>query len=73
MHVKTPSVPKSKVDIRNKFYKKLKNCMVEMVPFSNFVEGTNKKESMENIVSFDKMILKCKSRALEKYCLLGVK
>ena len=76
MHVKTPSVPKSKVDIRNKFYEKMKNCMVEvsdeMVAFSNFVEGTNKKEAMRNIEMFDSMIVKCKAKVIETYCMLGV-
>ena len=76
MRVKTPSVPKSKVDIRNKFYEKMKNSMVqvsdEMVPFSNFVEGTNKKESMKNIVMFNNMIIKCKSKVIESYCMSGV-
>jgi hypothetical protein len=76
MRAKTESVPKSKVDIRNKFYEKMKNCIAqvsdEMVPLSNFVEGTNKNESKRNIVMFDSMIVKCKSRVMESYCMLGV-
>ena len=39
---------------------------------SNFVEGTNKKQTMKNIVLIDKMILKCKSKVIENYCMLGV-
>ena len=66
MRAKTESVPKSKVDIRNKFYEKMKNCIAqvsdEIIPLSNFVEGTNKNESKRNIVMFDSMIVKCKSR-----------
>ena len=38
MRAKTESVPKSKVDIRNKFYEKMKNAIAqvsdEMVPLS---------------------------------------
>ena len=76
MHVKTPSAPKSKVDIRNKFYEKMKNCTVEvsdeMVPSTKFIEGTNKKEAMKNIEMFDSMIFRYKARVIETYCMLGV-
>ena len=69
MHVKTSSVPKSKFDIRIKFYEQIKNDIAqdsdEVVPISNFVEGTNKKEFIKNIVMFDNMIAKCKSRVIE--------
>ena len=76
MHVKTSSVPKSKVDIRNKFYEKMKNCMAqvsdEIIPSTKFIEGTNKKEAMKNIEMFDSIIVKCKAKVIEHYCLLGV-
>ena len=76
MKVKTSPVRDSKDDKRMKFYERLKNSISqdsdEVVPISNFVEETNEKESMKNIVLFDKMILKCKSRVIETYCMLGV-
>ena len=76
MHVKTSSVPKSKVDIRNKFYEKMKNCMAqvsdEMIPSTKFIEGINKKEAMKNIEMFDSIIVKCRAKVIEHYCLLGV-
>ena len=76
MKVKTTPAPVSKDDKRMKLYERMKSSISrdsdEVVPISNFVEGTNKKESMKNIVLFDKMILKCKSRVIETYCMLGV-
>ena len=76
MHVKTSSVTKSKVDIRNKFYEKMKNCMAqvsdEIIPSTKFIEGTNKKEAMKNIEMFDSIIVKCKAKVIEHYCMLGV-
>ena len=74
--VKTTPVRDSKDDRRMKLYQRMKNSIFrnsdEVVSISNFVEGTNKKESMKNIVMFDKMILKCKSKVIETYCMLGV-
>ena len=45
---------------------------MRMVLLSNFVEGTNKNESKKNILMFDSMIVKCQSRVIESYCMLGV-
>jgi len=76
MKVIKPTVRGSTDDRRMKLYERMKNTIfedsVEVVPISNFVEGTNKTESMKNIVLFDKMIFKCKSKVIETYCMLGV-
>ena len=76
MKVIKPTVRDSTDDRRMKLYERMKNNIfedsVEVVPISNFVEGTNKTESMKNIILFDKMIFKCKSKVIETYCMLGV-
>ena len=76
MKVKKSTVRDSTDDKRVKFYQRMMNTIfedsVEVVPISNFVEGTNKIETMKNIVFFDKMIFKCKSKVIETYCMLGV-
>ena len=76
MKVETSPARDSKDDKRMKVNERMINSISqdsdEVVPISNFVEGTNKKESMKNIVLFDKMILNCKSRVIETYCMLGV-
>ena len=76
MKVKKSTVRESTDDKRVKFYHRMMNTIyedsVEVVPITNFVEGTNKTETMKNIVFFDKMIFKCKSKVIENYCMLGV-
>ena len=76
MKVKKSTVRESTDDKRVKFYHRMMNTIfedsVEVVPITNFVEGTNKIETMKNIVFFDKMIFKCESKVIENYCMLGV-
>ena len=76
MKVKKSPVRDSTDDKRMRFYERMKNTIfkdsVEVVPISNFVEGTNKIETMKNIVLFDKMIFECKSKIIETYSMLGV-
>ena len=63
MKVKKSPVRDSTDDKRMRIYERMKNTIfedsVEVVPISNnFVEGTNKNESMKNIAFLNKTILK---------------